>query len=78
MLRISELELVSRVPAVVIPPQVTTPQAPLVDAVATNMIRINTSSPTAFRNHSPAGNPQTLAQPREALKPSARHIDRFG
>ncbi len=77
MLRISEFELVSRVPAVVIPPQVTT-QAPLVDAVATNKIRINTSSPTAFRNHSPAGNPQTLAQPREALKPSARHIDRFG
>jgi len=77
MLRISELELVSRVPAVVVPPLVAV-QAPLVDTVATNIIRVNTSSPTAFRNHSPAGNPQTPIQPREALKPPARHIDRFG
>jgi len=76
MLRISELELVSRVPAVVVPPLVVT-QEPLVDAVATNIIRVNTSSPTAFRNHAPAGNPQTLIQPRETLEPPARHIDRF-
>jgi len=76
MLAISELELVSHVPAVVVPPLVVT-QAPLVDAVATNIIRVNTSSPTAFRNHAAEGNPQTLIQPREILEPAARHIDRF-
>jgi len=76
MLRISELELASHVPTVAVPPLVAA-QAPLVDAVATNIIRVNTSSPTTFRNHSPAGNPQTLIQPREALLPPARHIDRF-
>jgi len=75
MLAISEL--VSRVPAVVVPPLVVT-QATLVDAVATNIIRVNTSTPTAFRNHAPAGNPQILIQAREELKPPARHIDRFG
>jgi len=77
MLRVSELELVSHVPAVVVPPLVTVPVS-VVDAAATNIIRVTTTSPTIFRNHSPAGNPHTLIQPREELKPPARHLDRFG
>jgi len=77
MLRISELDLVSHVPAVAVPPLVTG-QAQLIEKAATNTLRVNTSSPTAFRNHAPAGNPQVLIQAREELKPPARHIDRFG
>ncbi len=77
MLAISELTLVSRVPAVAVPPLVAA-QAPLVDTVATDMIRIQASNPTAFRNHSPAGNPQTLVQPNDKQTATARHLDRFG
>lgn len=77
MLAISELELVSRVPAVVIPPLVVA-QAPLVSAVSTNIIRVDSLKPAVFRNHSPAGNPQMLIQPSEKQSVPARHLDRFG
>ena len=77
MLAMSELALVSRVPAVVVPPLVTT-QTALVSAVATDIIRVHSLSPAFFRNHSPAGNPQLLVQPSEKQTVPARHIDRFG
>jgi len=77
MLAISELELVSRVPAVVVPPLVVA-QAPRVSAVATDMMRVHSLSPAFFRNHSPASNPQTLIQPSEKQTVPERHIDRFG
>jgi len=76
MLRISELDLVSHVPAVAVPPLVTG-QAPLIEKAATNTLRVNTSSPTAFRNHAPAGNPQTLIQTSDELTPPTRHLDYF-
>lgn len=77
MLAISELTLVSRVPAVAVPPLVAVP-TPLVDAVATDVVRVQALNPTAFRNHSPAGNPQTLVHPSEKQNVPARHLDRFG
>jgi|GEM_PF-4794911 len=77
MLAISELTLVSRVPAVAVPPLVAAP-ASLVDAVATDVLSVQASKPTVFRNHSSAGNPQTLSHPSEKQSVPARHLDRFG
>ena len=77
MLAISELTLVSRVPAVAVPPLIVA-QAPLVDAVATDMMRVHPLEAPVFRNHSPASNPQTLVQPSEKQSVPARHLDRFG
>jgi len=78
MLAISELALVSRVPAVAVPPLVIGLPTPLIDSVATDMIKVNALSPTVFRSHSAAKNPPALLKRAdEELKVPARHIDRF-
>lgn len=78
MLAISELALVSRVPAVAVPPLVAA-QAPLVGNVATDVIRVHALSPAVFRNHSATGGLQASSQQSyEKQTVPARHIDRFG
>jgi len=77
MLRISELELVSHVPAVAVPPQVIHAAASTLHTVANDMIRTNTTSPSAFRNHAPPGNPQAQTHANEKQAVSVKHLDRF-
>jgi len=75
---ISELTLVSHVPAVAVPPQIVAPTTTLTNRVATDILRVHTISPAFFRNHSAGGFQPPLQQAHEKQTVPARHLDRFG